>query len=406
MALTLFVHSVAAQALTPQSPSPSPSHAQTLSGSDQDAIDALIDAMTRAVLAGDGQAYLELVDPISPEFVMEQTHWAADLDGHTPDVFTMTLDTPLRAITLEAGSIAPGNPAGALDAATATLTMTWKLPDGKQRHVTYPARFVKREGQWRYAGEAWISLFSTDSQNIARYLDPELAGAAARVVEVMPGVRRHVETGFNSTLDHPQVIKLYTSMRHLQQSIYLSYVAGLSGWNEPGEAIKILADPAITKGHLRRLLAHEYGHVATFTFDPHASEHMPWWSAEGVAELAAEKYTGKKSLKAVDRMVRSWAEKGQLADWNDMADFRSTPVSLYPQVYTQSHHFIGWLSEQFGREARNTWIREMAQGVPIEQATLDAFGSEFEVLDNLWRESLLTPEDDAGADDADDAEQP
>lgn len=397
MVLTLVAQRSTAQAHMPEAPSAT----QSLSKSDQEAINALLDAMARAVLAADEKAYRQLVDPISPEFVMEQTHWAADLAKHTPEIFTITLNTPLQVSTLQAGSIAPGNPASELDAATAELTMTWKLPDGKQRDVSYPARFLRRDGQWRYAGEAWTSLFSTDSQNIARYLDPDLAEAAARVVEVMPGVRKHVETGFNSTLDHPQVIKLYTSMRHLQQSIYLSYVEGLSGWNEPGEAIKILADPAITKGHLKRLLAHEYGHVATFSFDPNASENMPWWSAEGVAELAAEKYAGKKSLEAVDSMVRTWAEKGQLADWDDMADFRSTPVSLYPQVYTQSHHFIGWLSEQFGRDARNTWIREMAQGVPVEQASLDAFGNEFEVLDNLWRESLLTPGVENDADDQD-----
>ena len=370
---------------------PRPIDPTALAADDTAQIDALIDRMEKAVLADDQSAYLACVDPISPEFMMEQRHWAADLSNHRPVVFGIEITSPLEPESFV--SAAPGaDSVPALRAARATMRMTWKLPKGKSRSVTYTARFLNRDGQWRYAGEAWTSISSADGQNIVRFLDPKLADAADRVVKVMPIVREHVETGFGSSLDHPQVIKLYTSMRHLQQSIYLSYVESLGGWNEPGEAIKILADPKSSENQLKRLLAHEYGHVATFSFDPHASEHMPWWAAEGVAELAAERFTGAKAVQRVDRIVRAWAQTGELADWDKMADFRSTPLSLYSKVYTQSHHFIGWLSEQYSRDARNTWIRELAQGVPLDKATRDAFGSEFEVLDNQWQQSLEKPE--------------
>ena len=344
---------------------------------DDEAIAALLDRMEAAVLGADADGYLACIDRTEPEWATEQTNWAADLAGHTPEAFEMSLTSAITGdATLDGGR-------------TADLRIIWTLPKGRERAVQFPARFtVAPSGDWLFAGEAWQTMVSSDGDNVVLYLDDRLHDVATRVIQIVPGIREHVDEGFETSLDHAQVIKLYTDMRHLQESIYLSYTDPLGGWNEPREAIKIMADPRSGAGMLRNLLAHEYGHVATFTYDPDATNNMPWWSAEGAAELAAERYAGQRGREMVDRTVRAWAEAGRLADWADMADFRETPNSLHRNVYTQSHHFIGYISERFGRTARNHWLRLLAQGDGTEKATSEALGLKFDDLDAQWRASL------------------
>ena len=240
-----------------------------------DSIDALLERLEAAVLAGDAEAYLANIDTTVPEWATEQANWAADLAEHTPEAFDLERTPPFDHAQ-----------AGASEG-VAGLRITWKFPDARERHVEFVARFTTDEhGNALFAGEAWTTVASDDGQNLVRYLDPDLEAVAARIIEIMPGIREHVDAGFETSLDHPQVIKLYTDMQHLQQSIYLSYTEPLGGWNEPGEAIKIMATPRSGTRMLRNLLAHEYGHVATFTYAPDATDNIPWWAAEGVASGA------------------------------------------------------------------------------------------------------------------------
>ncbi len=351
---------------------------------------ALLERLEAAVLAGDAEAYLANIDTSVPEWATEQANWDADLAEHTPETFDL--------------EIAKERIPGIYNTTTsiiATLRMSWQLPDAREHHVEFPAHFLRDEtGTWRFAGEAWTTAASDDSQNLVLYLDADLEEVAERIIEIMPGIREHVDEGFETSLDHPQVIKLYTDMQHLQQSIYLSYTDPLGGWNEPGEAIKIIASPRSNARRLRNLLAHEYGHVATFTYAPNATDNIPWWAAEGVAELAAERYAGTRARASVTEAVRAWADAGTLANWEDMADFRKTPTHLYPYVYRQSHQFLGYISERFGRTARNQWLLLLAQGSTTDEASTKAFGVDFEVLDRQWHDSLqLEPDTDTDTED-------
>lgn len=347
-----------------------------------DTIERLLEHLEAAVLDGDAEEYLTGIDTTDPEWATEQTNWAADLAEHTPEMFDLDL-------LPRAEASADLDPAEHI----AALRMTWQLPGGRERRVEFPARFTHDEsGGWHYAGEAWSSVSSRDGQTIVLFLTDELQEIAERITEMMPGIREHVDTGFETHLDHPQVVKLYTDMGHLQQSIYLSYTDGLGGWNEPGEAIKIMAGPRMGARQLRILLSHEYGHVATFTYHEDVAENLPWWVAEGVAELAAERYAGAAAREGMEDAVRAWAKAGTLAAWEDMADFRETPSRLHGHVYLQGHHFVGYVSERFGRSARNAWIRRLASGDPLDEASREALGVSFADLDREWRESLRADE--------------
>jgi hypothetical protein len=337
------------------------------------AIAGVLDAMRIAVLAGDQEAYLAHVAADEPHFLQEQRNWARDLSRHVPVEFEMHIDG--SDVEIDGGL------------ARADIRMTWRLEGWPQpRSVAWPGSFTESDaGAWLYAGEAWERV---EGEGIVTLCAPGLGAVGERAVRVFPAVRAHVEEGFGIAVPRVQVVKLYRSMAHLQSSIYLSYVDSLGGWNEPGESIKVLADGGTGSGALRVVLAHEFAHVATFEMGPCAAA-MPWWLVEGVAELAAERFAGgDAAARLVDDAVRGWAAAEMLRDWDELADFHAVPVSLFPFVYKQGQHLLGFISESWGREARNRWIASMARCGQIDDATRDVLGIPFDDLDRRWRASV------------------
>lgn len=331
-------------------------------------IDSRLRAMEAATLAGDRAAYLACVWKSDPIFFTEQENWAADFEFHVPTAFSL--------------SLGEADPVEAEGWAECELTMRWAMEGKPEREVSWPARFVETEEGWLYAGEKW-SVVKGDRVEVR--CAPGLEDVARHAVDVFPEVRAHVEPGFELEVPGDQQIKMYGSMTHLQASIYLSYEDGLSGWNEPGEAIKILsAGPGGGKFFLKVLLAHEFGHVCTFVMGDKATG-MPWWVAEGVAELAAEKFA---SGDAAARIARRWARRGGLAPWDQMADFRNTPDKYQMHVYKQGQAMVGYISERFGRTARNGWLRELTRGATLEEASAAALGVSFAQIDKDWRATL------------------
>jgi hypothetical protein len=267
--------------------------------------------------------------------------------------------------------------------AEAKLKWTWKVPEGRTRSVRFSGVFVRGDRGWLYAGEKWNEH---KGEGCRVLYEDGLEGVAELVAGTLPEVRRHVEKlygleGDETITKREQQIKLYTSMGHLQHSIYLSYSDGLSGWNEPNEAVKILAGRRMNEDMLRVLLGHEYGHVATFHMGPKSNE-MPWWVLEGAAEMAAEKWAGNGAM--TEARVRRWAQRGRLLKWGQLADFRGEAANHYAEVYAQGHAMLRHVSARFGQEACNRWLREMAQSADLEGATKTALGASFEEIDAAW----------------------
>lgn len=340
-----------------------------------EALDALLARMGAAVLAADVDGYLACVDVRDPVFAREQKNWAADLKRKPVKEFAVRLQ--------DQALVGPEGPMNA------QLTMSWTVAEEEAagRTTSFPATFTRdAAGGWLYAGEAWQSV---EANGVKVLYDHGLDEVAKTVVELLPGIRVHVNEGFEVAIDRVQEVKLYGSMRHLQQSIYLSYTDSLGGWNEPGESIKILVGRRSKPAELKPLLAHEYGHVATFEYGARASE-MPWWVLEGVAELSSEAYGGAGG---VSRLVSRWARSGKLADWGRLSDFHTVAAADQRHVYSQGHHMLGYVSEKFGREGRNKWLRAMAQGASLDEATRGAMKMSFEELDKAWRGSFPPPEE-------------
>lgn len=339
---------------------------------------AVMDEIQKAVLKGDKAGYLSHVASDDPIFLKEQQNWAADFDHHVPVEYTISIK----------------DDDGAFDASESRFQMTteWKMgedvPGSSPRKLTFPVVFKKVDGRWMYAGEDWVVLEAPGVEGGAGARVRFFSGAEKRsqtIVSVLPEVRAHVDRGFAVTITRVQEVKVYKSMRHLQHSIYLSYVDGLGGWNEPGESIKVLASESRDENEAKALLAHEYGHVCTFEYGDKASS-MPWWVLEGVAELAAEEF--KDDAESVSTMVRSWAKRDRLAPWLDMADFRKTDRKWMGNVYVQGHHMLGYISEKYGKESRINWLKAMATGKTIDEASKDVLKLTFDELDKQWRASV------------------
>ena len=333
------------------------------------AIESTLESMQAAVLAGDPDAYLAHVATADPVLLKEQANWAADLKLHVPVAFDLAIDD--LEVT---GPWAEGE-----------LAMTWTMENVDERRVVYRVGFAEADdGTWQYAGEVWEQV---PGKGVIALCADGLQEAAQTAVDVFPEVRAHVEEGFELKVPGVQQIKLYRSMRHLQASIYLSYVDPLAGWNEPGESIKILARRRTSAEGLRVLLAHEFGHVATFVLGDKASA-MPWWVLEGVADLSAEGFSRDRSR--TDSLVRSWAQAGTLAPWDEITDFRKTPQKWMMHVYKQGQQFVGYVSDRYGRAGRNAWLAAMARGATLDEATEQALGISFEELDADWRATLTS----------------
>jgi hypothetical protein len=336
-------------------------------------VEQLLRKMGTASVAADQQAYLALVSPADPIFLKEQQNWAKDFSRKKPESVEFAFDGD--------GYLRDG-------AYIAPLKTSWKMAGGRERSVTFPARFVRGEPGWLYAGEDW-KVREADKVRVM-YMDDKMEKVAGTIVEIFPAIRDHVHEGFELRDHKPltertQQVKLYTSMRHLQESIYLSYTDSLGGWNEPGEAIKLLTSSASGAAGLSIVLAHEYGHVGSFELGPKAND-MPWWVLEGIAELSASKYS--KDTASVDRMNRRWAAGGGLVDWDKLSDFFGEATQHSANVYKQGEHMMAYITDRFGRTKRNEWMRAMSAGSTIDEASQKALGLSFADLDKDWRKSL------------------
>ncbi len=415
---------------------------------DRAAIEQALREMGAKAAAADVEGYLAYVDRTDPIFFKERANWAKDLKRKTPAAVAFTIATPKEGEKSDGAKPAEFGEKSAHFEMVTTWTMPGEKEGEKraERTVSFPVVFVLGEsGKWLYAGEDWLTLESNGASadagaagehhneskaEAAKKDEPEKKGdeldarprdvrfqgptmmavvvdgvkkaapehrarvryfpgyeeVAKRIVEVLPLVRDHVDEGFGQPVPRVQEVKLYANMRHLQESIYLSYVDGLSGWNEPGESIKLLTRPTAGKRGLRTLLAHEYGHVATFELGEKAND-MPWWVLEGVAELSAERFASVG--KDADNIVIRWNEKNALAKWEDLADFHKvqedSPRDLQAKVYKQGHHMMMYISDRWGKDGRNAWLRAMAQGKTIDEATRAVAGMSFDELDLAWR---------------------
>jgi len=338
-------------------------------------IQATLDTMEHAAIAADVAAFMAQVCTDESQFATEMRHWAEDLAAHP----VATLDMEIVEDGAEFDE----------DRAAFKMRWTWTLKEpgaAPARSAEFPTvSFVKRADTWLYAGEVWSQIAGDGF--VVYYLGDD-DDIARTVLNVFPVSRTHVNEGFEIDGTPDQVIKLYEDMEHLKATVYLSMPDPvLGGWNEPGESIKFMEWYAQDERGWTRAFAHEYGHVATWALGPHAKA-IPWWVMEGVAELAAEEFDEGRGA-GNDRYIRRLAAQRGLVAWDEIADYHSARQEIKQLAYHQGRHLVGYVSEKWGRAGRNAWLRALAAGRNVDEATRQALGMSFEELDREWRKTFL-----------------
>ena len=53
-----------------------------------------------------------------------------------------------------------------------------------------------------------------------------------------------------------------------------------------------------------------------------------------------------------------------------------------------ANHMLKFITDSFGQTTRNNWVRTMAKGASLDEATREVLGMSFEELDRRWHEAL------------------
>lgn len=324
----------------------------------------VVTKMQNAILSQNKNAYLELVDVADPVFALEHSRWVEDWVNHPVKQLEM------KFILLEE----------TVNSAIGTLTWKYQNRDGLKIVASCPVVFHTLERGWLYAGEYWLELKTV---NISVKYAPGLQDQAKSVLERLPEITAHVSSSLEFQSQATTIVKIYDSKEAITQSVGLGWSL-FTGWNEPGEAIKVSSEYGINISS--SVLAHEITH--NYAFELFGSSSFPWWLDEGLAEYVASRYWNSYQIESIRRKVADWIKTGELQTWENMAVLDETPTSLWKFVYAQGFAFVCYLTDVYGQKSRNQWLSQISSEKSLTAATQAKFGKSFEQLDQDFRQWL------------------
>lgn len=354
--------------------------------SPQERVSESIHAMESAIIAGDLGAYMAQIDPEDVYFVHEQRAWVNDLARNPVSEFQIEpLEDLIVGITGRAAMM--------------KVRMHWTLSaDEIERSIEMNAIFYpmgdEPDGPWRFAGRGW-EIQLDDETNIRVRADRKHQELASNVMMIAPEIAAQIEKDLDRTLSTPLSVKIYSTMQALQFSIAPGYLDPLSGWNEPGESIKILGRDSMSADRVSTLLAHEIGHAVSFEFGKDIID-APWWSLEGIAELMTDRY---RSTPPEDRIIgiAKQVARGDRRSWDQLSDFKGEALNHTMYVYSQGWSMVRYITERYGSAARNEWFDAMGRGMDVHEATQLVFNISFADLDRAWEQEMIRIAEQADA---------
>ncbi len=309
------------------------------------ALASLLTAREQAVLTGDRDAYLQTVNPDDPVLRVEERNL---IDAaRSLDITTYTLDA--------------ANPKPDGDTLTATLTQRSTI-GGVERSCSYPARFVRRDGEWYYAGPAFTRV--SDGAVAVDYL-----GNSANLARALLGIESDVLSTMDDRLGvTPKgdvTIRLYDDQQVFLQTVKLDLPAWVGGWHEYGEAIKtFMGGYGSTPEDYRAMLCHETTHLLVSEL---SGDNAAYWLQEGLAGCLEEALTVARG---------SPAEALTLDDPSfSMADLKAMNLEALepgdPDVtayYATAKVYAAFLLDRYGWQRVQAMLERMAQRPMIEQS--------------------------------------
>lgn len=342
-----------------------PQEEETLDDAAQ--IRALVSEMQDAVLSSDRDLYLSNVDLVSdPVFAVEHSRWADDWADKAY----------VSRISMEVDDILVNG-----DTASATMSVSWRnnIDDMPGAQASYPVQFTRNADGWLYAGESWYTI---EGETFRVHAMPGLESVAEEVANRFPEVYDFATSSLDHTPSARVEVKLYHTREALGANTLLSLPL-ITGWNEPGESIKLYGSDLTI---LLRVIAHEATHFITFDMADTGHGNYPWWVMEGIAEYVSTTFAepGSSRFDEAHSFAQGLVENDSLVPWEDISDFETTPVSLWRYVYPQGYAFVAFVTETYGEDSRNEWLHLMATEMEIEEATQAAFGLTFDELSDAF----------------------
>ncbi|WP_102125673.1 hypothetical protein [Deinococcus planocerae] len=336
----------------------------------------LAQALQQAARAGDAAAYRTLL-AAGGTFTVEGVNFAADLARRTPTDVTYTFSDVRQE--------------GAR--ASANLTLAWtRVPEGKSRaegqpsRVTLPVGLVRVGEVWRYAGEAFTPV-KTGLGTLLALNVPGLPERVAPLAPLLPRAAQEVRNVLGLPVPEGAVVKVYPDSPRLSASVYLS-LPPVAGWNEPGEAIKLVmpgGTPAEVEAATLRVLTHEFTHLAVgLAAGPGRDKRIPWWLHEGLANFAARAFVSERGWGAWQSRVNGYARSGWVP-LTDLADFPNVPEARWDNAYRQGLGVVEFLAATRGKEGPWQLTRAFAETGEADVAARTAGFPSFAALETAAR---------------------
>ncbi|CAM4115084.1 hypothetical protein [Deinococcus marmoris] len=298
--------------------------------------EALAGALQAAARAGNADAYRQLLR-VEGTFAVEGPNFAADL-GRVPQ----------PTAVFQFSNLSDLNVVG--DQARADLRLNWERQPGQISRVTLPVTLFRAGEVWRYGGETWKALDAGKYSLLA--LDvlglPERAAATA---PLLPQAAARVRETLGLEMPDAATVKVYPDMVTLSASVALS-LQPVGGWNEPGEAIKLVLPASANPGQeLLRVLSHEFTHLSVSgAAGQGRDKRIPWWLHEGLADFVARAYWTPEAAESRRKRVAGYA-KGDWVPLSELADFNAVPENRWTFVYAQGLGLVEFLAVTRGKQA-------------------------------------------------------
>jgi len=297
----------------------------------------LAGALQTAARSGNAAAYRALLAP-GGTFTVEGANFAADLARRVPADVTYTLgDVRQQGARAEA-----------------TLALVWTRVPGEVRRVSLPVQLVRVGEVWRYAGEAFTPV-KTETGTLLALKVTGLPEKAASLAPLLSRAAREVQSVLGLTVPTDAVVKVYPDAERLSATVYPS-LQPVFGWNEPGEAIKIVlpgGTPAQAELAALRVLTHEFTHLAVGVAagqagGPGGDKRIPWWLHEGLANHAARAFFAEQAWRSGQTRANAYARAGWVP-LAELADFPAVPEARWDHAYRQGLGVVEFLATTRGR---------------------------------------------------------
>ena len=338
-------------------------------------------AMEQAVRAADMKAYWQWLWPNDPVFLADQRGWATDWVAHPLAVFEIDL-FGVRQLSD--------------DRAVARMTTRWRLAeqdgDGTAGGATISAIFYRNGERWLFGGERW-QVVELEGMRLYYFADEAVdeSEQAQIMLDYLPAVYIGITRLFGYTPAHVAHIKLYESPITLHNWTRISRPT-LTRWNVPGESVKVALTDRLTPPYEPEM-GRELALFVLYDMAAERAEALPWWLEAGVGEYGAAHFRTYSQRHRVLREVtaRAHAPVGAgdaLLPWDALF---TPPVDTLAQTQAtqQAYTLLHYITETHGDEARNAWLRAIAEGASVNEATRAQLGEGFSALDADWRAWLL-----------------